>query len=109
MNTLKPETRKIRLEPEYITKYGKSFYEVCLENHKFLNNDLLFERNKKKFYLPFYLEVKDKEDYYYESDDNYYSEEETNSYISEDEYSIENEHTDLSSDEEINIDDELEN
>lgn len=111
MNTLKPETRKIRLEPEYITKYGKSFYELCLKNHKFLSNDELFKKSKKTLFIPFWNELKENYEIYYESDDNYYSEEEFTSNIIEEDYGLENENniSDISSDEDSNIDEEFEN
>ena len=68
----------IRLEPYYITKYGKEYYELYHANIEVINQETYYKKHKNKFFTSFWEELKEDNNYYYEDYDNddYFTEEE---------------------------------
>ena len=89
---------QIRLEPYYITKYGKEYYELYHANIETYNREIHYKKHKNKFFIPFWEELKEEDDNYFEDYDSveYYTEEE---YISDEEHENISEHSSESEEE----------
>ena len=68
----------MRLEPYYITKYGKEYHELYHANIDVYNQETYYKKHKNKFFTSFWEELKKDDNYFYEEYDyeDYFTEEE---------------------------------